>query len=346
MDIRDDRAQPPVKTERQIDDVAALLRNLTAQLLQSASVSELFASAFRALCDVMPVDVAVVVTLEQSLYLYISTRPDVRPLVSEELIDRVRRALETRLSLSFASTEVMVRSELNDLPPDGAATSLPHALSTMLEVENRTAGLIIVFRGSTAFSTDDESLLAIFSAHLALHIGNLRARERIMQMADTDDLTGIANKRHFRRRLTSEMERARVYNLPLTLILLDIDDFKRINDTFGHTMGDVVLSEFCGTIRDSLRPPDFFARFGGDEFAVILPHTDVAGACAAAERIMAQVRDLAIFTNEETTQVHCTVSVGISEFRPEDDPTPEEFVRRADLLLYESKRLGKNRYTA
>lgn len=332
--------------DRQIDHVAALLRTLTAQLLKSASKSELFGSAFRALCDVLPIDAAVVVTLEQSLYLYISTRPDARPLVNEGLIDRVRGALEEHLSLSFTSTDVMVRSELNDLPPDGTPRSLPHNLSTLLEVENRTAGLIVVFRESPPFSKDDESLLAIFSAHLALQIGNLQARERIMQLADTDDLTGIANKRHFRRRLASEMERARVYNLPLTLILLDIDDFKRINDTHGHTMGDVVLSEFCATICESLRPPDFFARFGGDEFAVILPHTDVAGACSAAERIMAQVRDLAIFSSEGTTQVHCTVSLGISEFRPDEDPTPEDLVRRADLLLYESKRLGKNRYTA
>jgi diguanylate cyclase (GGDEF)-like protein len=222
--------------------------------------------------------------------------------------------------------------------------ALPHELSTRFEVENRTAGLLMVFREANAFSPAGESVLEIFSAHLALHVGNLRARERIMQLADLDDLTGIANKRHFRRRLIVEMERARVYNLPLTLLILDIDDFKLVNDTFGHTMGDVVLSEFCGNIVESLRPPDFPARFGGDEFAVILPHTDMAGACAVSERIMAQVRDMAILP-DDMTEVRCTVSIGIAEFRPEDS-IPEQFIRRADLQLYESKRLGKNRYTA
>jgi diguanylate cyclase (GGDEF)-like protein len=335
--------QPCAKPEWQIDDIAALLRKLTAQLTQSGTMSELFGAGFRTLCEVLPIDVAVAVAIEQNLYLSISTRPGLQTLVNDALMERMRRALQSRLSLSFASTDVVVRSETRDLPGNGEVASLPHELSAVLEVENRTSGLLMVFRAAPEFSHDDESLLDIFSAHLALHGGNLRARERIMQLADTDDLTGIANKRHFRRRLSYEMDRARVYNLPLTLLLLDIDEFKQINDTHGHTMGDVVLSEFCGTINDSLRQPDFFARFGGDEFALILPHTGLAGACSAADRILAQVRDLVIFTDE--AQVRCSVSIGIAEFRP-DDTTPEELVRRADLRLYDSKRLGKNRYTA
>jgi diguanylate cyclase (GGDEF)-like protein len=267
-------------------------------------------------------------------------------LVNDALMDRIRTLLEQRIAVSFASTDAVVRAERNDLPCEGPSVmSLPHELSAVLEVESRTSGLLVLFRGGDRpFGGDDASILTIFSAHLALHIGNFRARERIMQLAETDELTGIANKRHFRRRLLYEMDRARVYNLPLTLLLLDIDEFKAINDTFGHTMGDVLLSEFCGTVHDSLRQPDFFARFGGDEFAVILPHTDVEGACAVADRIMEQVRELTLYTEDET-QVQCSVSIGIAEFRA-DEMLPEEFVRRADLRLYDSKRLGKNRYTA
>ncbi|MGZ8851177.1 MAG: diguanylate cyclase [Thermoanaerobaculia bacterium] len=336
--------EPLARPELEIDDVAALLQRLTGQLMQAGSVSELFGTGFRILCDILPIDVAVAVVFEQNLYVYVSTRPDGASLVDDALMERVRRALDTRLSLSFASTDVLVRSELHDLPGEHRAASVPHELSAILEVESRTAGLLVVFRESPPFSADDASVLTIFSAYLGLHIGNLRARERIMQLADIDELTGIANKRLFRRRLLYEMDRARVYNLPLTLLILDIDDFKLINDTHGHTMGDVVLSEFCGTIVDSLRPPDFLARFGGDEFAVVLPHTDAAGASAVADRILAQVRDMAIF-QEEHTEIRCTVSIGIAEFRP-DETQAEEFVRRADLRLYDSKRLGKNRYTA
>ena len=345
MTDRREGANSHDRSERRIDDIVALLRKLTVQLMQTTSVSDLFDSGFRVLCDVLPVDIAVAVTLEQNLSLYISTRPDLRPLVNDALMDRIRQALEKRLSIAFAPTDVLVRSETSGLPSDGPVAAVPYDLNTIFEVESRTAGLLAVFRASKPFSDDEANLLAIFSAHLALHLGSLRARERIMQLADTDELTGIANKRHFRRRLAYEMDRARVYNLPLTLLLLDIDDFKLVNDTHGHTMGDVVLSEFCGTILDSLRPPDFFARFGGDEFALILPHTDMAGAQSVADRVMAQVRDLALFATDDQTQVSCSVSIGIAEFQPAD-MQPEDLVRRADLKLYDSKRLGKNRYTA
>ena len=337
-------SSPDPGADRRIGEVATLLQKLTGQLMQSASVAELFGSAFRALGDVLPIDIAVAVALEQNLHLYVSTRPGLRALVNDALMGRIRAALEEHLSVSFASTEVVVRAERNDLPGSARVGAMPQELSALFEVENRTAGLLMAFRETPAFSPADDSILAIFSAHLALHMGNMRARERIMFLAETDELTGIANKRHFRRRLSTEMERARAYNIPLTLMILDIDDFKQVNDTFGHTIGDVVLSEFCGTINDMLRPPDFFARFGGDEFALILPHTDVDGASSVADRIMSQVRELEIFSSD-ARPVQCTVSVGIAAFNP-DFLTPEEFVRKADLKLYDSKRLGKNRYTA
>jgi diguanylate cyclase (GGDEF)-like protein len=125
--------------------------------------------------------------------------------------------------------------------------------------------------------------------------------------------------------------------------MFDIDDFKEINDTFGHTAGDVVLSELCGAVRETLRPPDLFARFGGDEFAVILPHTDLAGACAVAERIMQKVTILTIPTDEEG-MISPAISIGVADYHLGDTAT--ELTRRADERLYLSKRNGKNRYTA
>jgi diguanylate cyclase (GGDEF)-like protein len=139
------------------------------------------------------------------------------------------------------------------------------------------------------------------------------------------------------------MERARVYSLPLSLLMFDIDDFKAINDNFGHTVGDVVLSELCGAVRETLRPPDLFARFGGDEFAIILPHTDLGGACAVADRILQRVQMLAIPADDEGT-IRCSISLGIAEFRSADT-TSADVIRRADEQLYEAKRAGKNRYS-
>jgi len=138
------------------------------------------------------------------------------------------------------------------------------------------------------------------------------------------------------------MERGRVYNVAWSLILVDVDEFKVINDTFGHVMGDVVLSELSGAIKGMLRSPDNVSRFGGDEFAVILPHTDSAGASAVAERILKLIQELEISSDEHGV-VKCTVSIGIAQCQPADS-TLDDLVRRADARLYDAKRQGKNRF--
>jgi len=239
----------------------------------------------------------------------------------------------------------VVASESADLAAgESADDPLRHSISDELHVENRTAGILLLFRAEPPFDAGETQLLEIFAAQVAMLLAHLQAREQIQDLADTDDLTGIRNKRYFRKVLPQEMERARVYSLPLSLLMFDVDDFKDINDSFGHTIGDVVLSELCGAVRETLRPPDLFARFGGDEFAIILPHTDLVGACAVADRILDKVRELQIPTDEEAS-IQCSVSIGVADFHP-DDTLATELIRRADERLYSSKRQGKNRYTA
>ena len=327
---------------RQISDLLALIQELTSTVVRSESVGDLFARAYATLFKCVPFDVAAAVMLEQNLDLYVSTRENAEALVDEALIARIRRTLETLIPVSFATTEVVVKAETHELPAR-ETVSVDHDASALLQHDRRAAGLLLLGRRDP-FSDREQQILTIFATQVSMLLDTIHARERITNLADTDDLTGIWNRRYFRRQLPQEIERARTFNVPLALLLFDIDEFKQINDSFGHVIGDVVLSELCGSVRDTLRPTDILARYGGDEFAVILPHTDLRGAKKVAGRILDRVAALTIPTDEEGA-IRCSVSIGIAEFRRED-AAANDLVRRADERLYLSKRQGKNRYTS
>ena len=329
-------------TERdpQIAGVLALVQELTA-LAHSETAADLFGHAFTTLARTVPFDIGVAVMLEQNIDLYISSRANAGKQISEALVERVRSVLESVIPPEFTKLEIVVKDERRNLGTRGEP-GLSEDVHAILKQENRTAGLVLVCRGTREFSADERRVIEIFSAQLSMLLDNLRARQKIMSLADMDDLTGVSNRRYFRRQLGAEMDRSRVYGVPLSILLIDVDDFKVINDTHGHMMGDVVLSELCGTVRDILRSPDAVSRFGGDEFAVILPHTDRAGAARVADRILERVRELPI-TDEKEQPIRCTVSIGIAQMEP-GDASFNDMVRRADATLYNAKREGKNRY--
>jgi diguanylate cyclase (GGDEF)-like protein len=327
---------------RQLSDLLSLIQELTSTVVRSESVGDLFSRALATLFKCVPFDLGAAVMLEQHLDLYVSTRAGARDLVSDELVTVIRSTLESLIPVSFASTELVVKAEHDNLPAGGNA-ALDEFASALLEHEQRTAGLLLLAR-CDPFDAREQQILSIFATQVSMLLDTIRAREKIVNLAETDDLTGIWNRRYFRRQLPQEIERARTFCVPLSLLLFDIDEFKQINDSFGHVIGDVVLSELCGSVRETLRPTDIITRYGGDEFAVILPHTDIGGAQAVAERILTRVRALTIPTDEEGA-IRCSVSIGLAEFRRED-AAANDLVRRADERLYTSKRNGKNRYTA
>lgn len=327
----------------QIRSVLSLIRELSGHATRADSAAELFSQSFTVFHRLVAFDVAAAVMVESNLDLHIMTRAGLESLINDRFIEKVREQLHEVIPASFTAGDVIVRAERNTLPPrEVSGNCLEHEAHVIVRTANRTAGLLQLFR-CEAFSEDERAIIDIFAATLSIVLAHMTAQERILNLAETDDLTGIWNKRSFRRHLPQEIERARIYGLPLSLLMFDVDDFKDINDNYGHTVGDVVLSELCGAVRDTLRPPDLFARFGGDEFAVILPHTDFGGACAVADRVLGKVRALEIIGADEDV-IRCSISIGVAVFEEGDDASA--LIRRADERLYVSKRHGKNRYTA
>ena len=167
------------------------------------------------------------------------------------------------------------------------------------------------------------------------------ANARLAQLAVTDGLTGLYNHRHFHERLTLEVERSQRSGLPLSLLMLDVDNFKQFNDTFGHPSGDEVLRQLARVLADTRRANDVVARYGGEEFAVILVDTPKFTAAKVAERVRERVYGND-FSEAAPRAGRLSISVGVATF-PDDGADAEALVRSADTALYAAKRSGRNR---
>jgi diguanylate cyclase (GGDEF)-like protein/PAS domain S-box-containing protein len=166
------------------------------------------------------------------------------------------------------------------------------------------------------------------------------SEKRYRELSITDSLTKLYNSRHFFKQLRQEIERAKRYAEPLSLILLDIDNFKGYNDTYGHLEGDRVLATLAEVIRLSLRIADTAYRYGGEEFTIILPETEGDNAMLVAERLRKGFEET-VLTPLPRTEVHMTVSVGVAQYTPDELDTV--FIKRTDAAMYNAKMNGKNR---
>jgi len=178
---------------------------------------------------------------------------------------------------------------------------------------------------------------------MALFGGVLGAREDLIQaLTWTDALTGLWNRRLFDRRIEEEVERAKRYRTPLSLLILDLDRFKNVNDTYGHVNGDVVLRIISGIVRDAFRASDVVCRYGGEEIAIIAPNTPLAEAEKLAERARERIAQTVIPLDGDPYRI--TASIGIAELRAQSDAS--NLLLWADGALYAAKRAGRNRTRA
>lgn len=185
-------------------------------------------------------------------------------------------------------------------------------------------------------------LLSILASFAALAIHNARLHNKTKLMAITDFLTGLYNHRYFQQIFNQELGRAKRYQKVMSLVLLDVDDFKKFNDRFGHAVGDKVLVAIGEIINKSLRKVDFAFRYGGEEFVIILPETSLGHAVLAADRLRERIARETEDSVPEAADQAITVSVGVACF-PDNGSSREALFTLMDNFLYQAKKLGKNR---
>jgi len=201
---------------------------------------------------------------------------------------------------------------------------------------------VSVARAGPAFTAGERDLFDYLAREAAVSLENVDLHELVQRQALTDDLTGLSNHRHFQEVIGNEVDRAHRFGQGVALIMFDLDDFKQVNDTFGHQQGDLVLREVGRVVRENSRDIDEPARYGGEELAIALPQTDLDGAFRLAERIREAIATLEIPRPDGRGVFRISASFGVAAL-PESAADRAQLVAAADAALYRAKRMGKNR---
>ncbi|MBF0499744.1 MAG: diguanylate cyclase [Candidatus Riflebacteria bacterium] len=212
--------------------------------------------------------------------------------------------------------------------------------ATPLKLNNAAIGVLYLDSrlSSNMFQDGLKDLLRVFAAQASVAIYN----SRLLHMATTDGLTNLINHRSYMQRLIEEFYRAKRHQLPLSVVMMDIDHFKKINDTFGHPVGDKALRIVSTILRQHVRVHDVAARYGGEEFALLLPQTDLEGARVLAEKIR-QMIERASLTLEDKQVLRCNISAGVAQLDGITMDKPMTLIQCADKALYQAKEDGRNR---
>lgn len=216
-------------------------------------------------------------------------------------------------------------------------------LTARADADSRVQGLRIGADDYVAKPWDDRELLARVHAMLrikGIHDEVRRAKERLSTLAVKDELTGLYNFRYLHSRLEEEFKRSERYKEPLACLMIDLDDFKIVNDTFGHDVGDKVLAQVGDRLLESVREVDVAARYGGDEFLLILPSTNFSGAVTVADRVWHSLSRKSFECDGRTLKV--TASIGVALYPSKDIESKESLLKAADEALYGAKDAGRN----
>ncbi|MBC8423667.1 diguanylate cyclase [bacterium] len=248
--------------------------------------------------------------------------------------ERVHRALETgQMQTVRVPESISIDAVVGDFKPR-------QVVIQPITYEAEPLG-VVVLASDTMFGKDAMWVLDLFTKGMGLALNNAVTHTKLQKIAALDPLTGVYNRRLGMKRLRDEFQRAERENARLGVAMFDIDHFKRVNDTYGHLVGDRVLVNVADTARSVLRESDVMLRYGGEEFLVVLPGTSPADAKTVGERLRSAVEACTIVDGDETISV--TVSVGLSDYHPDHIKLEEDLVKKADDALYTAKESGRNK---
>ena len=320
--------------------VLAVLGKIAKAIGASGGLDEMFRTVTRETTRLFPADVCSVMLLEES-------RGELVVQESHGLSRWEAESIRFKLGDGVAgwAAKNAKPARIADATKDKRFRTVPGQRSRIVSMlcvpllaKKKVFGVITLTNREKkgAFTPAHEDLLTLLAGHISLEVEN----HRISQLCATDSLTGLYNHAHVVKRLDEEMAGARRYHESVTLLILDLDHFKTVNDTYGNPAGDKVLLGVADMIRRNIRESDIAGRYGGEEFAVILPLTRKAGGGVIAERLRKTISGAQFPLPQGNVLV--TVSIGLSNY-PEDGIEGSEVLEKADQALYQAKTAGRNR---
>ncbi len=279
---------------------------------------------------------------DEDLDVFLLLQRPATPAVIEDAKGRLLEAIAgQRVGIPFAKVQARLFAP-GGAKPGAEETSLGGFASFPITTGGRLVGLLAVGgKGTARLGGDIESLLAHAANQAYIVLENSRLFERIRNLSIRDSLTDLYNHKHTMDLVANEVGRVGRYEGGVSLAMVDIDNFKQINDAHGHQAGDTVLRDVARILRDTLRTVDSLGRYGGEEFAAILPHTDYDEALQTGERIRHAVADHPFRIGPRELRV--TVSVGVATYPSDKVDSPGTLLREADQALYRAKQAGRNR---
>ncbi len=343
-DITERQRAQIAENEQHLLDQA--MRDTAAGLNQALTLEEVFNCVLKNVSRIVSTDTINILMVENGV-ARIVCHADYRQTasVSDSSLSSLLLPVDTTHNLQRAalSRQPYRIDEIHGAPwVRTASTAWAHSnLVAPILIKDNIAGFLSLLSAAPAFFNDShaERLMA-FANQAAIAIEKVQLIEQLNQLATTDPLTGISNRRNLFAQGERELERARRYQAPLAAVMLDIDHFKQINDAWGHAVGDQVLREVALVCTHSLRQTDIIGRYGGEEFAILLPQLTLTGACRAAERLRQAIANHTFTAGDGA--LHVTVSLGVAGLSAAE-LTIHNLLDKADQALYHAKHHGRNR---